>query len=196
MQRTVRILKVALPILFVGFIVIIVRSFGQQRGPAQQVERGPGHLHAAAQRQRHRRGDGVRRGADDRRPGGLPHAREARGPARIGLDDAGEAYLTIYRSNGLTYEVVCPEAQFHSETKEAEAKGGVRVSSSDGIEIRTAEIKFDGNRLTNDIPVEFKIDRWNGKAGALDLDVAGRDVAAAQERHRDHGRRASRSSSR
>src|SRR5205814_461896 len=72
---------------------------------------------------------------------------------------------------GRTYELVCPTAQFNSETKEADAKGGVKVTSTDGVEITTAEIHFDGNRLTNHIPVQFKIDRWNGNAGALDLDV-------------------------
>ncbi|HEX6158576.1 MAG TPA: LptA/OstA family protein, partial [Thermoanaerobaculia bacterium] len=81
--------------------------------------------------------------------------------------------LTLYRANGLTYVIACPQAQFNSQTKEADAKGGVRVTSSDGIEIKTAEIRYDGVRLTNDIPVEFKVDRWNGTAGALDLDVQG-----------------------
>src|SRR5439155_11262332 len=79
--------------------------------------------------------------------------------------------MTIYRPTGLTYELVCPQAQFNSNTKEADAKGGGKVTSSDGVEITTAETHFDGNRLTNHIPVQFKIDRWNGNAGALDLDV-------------------------
>jgi LPS export ABC transporter protein LptC len=82
-----------------------------------------------------------------------------------------DVQLTIFRPTGLTYELACPTAQFNSETKEADAKGGVIVTSSDGVEIRTAEIHFDGNRLTNHIPVQFKIDRWAGSAGALDLDV-------------------------
>ena len=84
--------------------------------------------------------------------------------------------LTIYRPNGLTYELLCPQAQFNSETKHAEAKGGVSVTSSDGVVIKTAEINFDGNRLTNHIPVEFKIDRWTGNGGALDLDVENETV--------------------
>jgi lipopolysaccharide transport protein LptA len=79
--------------------------------------------------------------------------------------------ITIYRPTGLTYELVCPQAQFNSETKEADAKGGVKVTSSDNVEMTTAEIHFDGNRLTNHIPVQFKIDQWFGNAGALDLDV-------------------------
>jgi lipopolysaccharide export system protein LptA len=88
-----------------------------------------------------------------------------------GWNTLENVHLTIYRPTGLTYELVCPTAQFNSQTKEAEAKGGVNVTSSDGVEIITAEIHFDGNRLTNHIPVQFRIDRWTGNAGALDLDV-------------------------
>lgn len=173
MQRTVRILKVALPILIVGFIVIIVLSFDRN---AVRPTRSNADPVTSTQRPNDK---GIVEGMafdEVQTIGGRVVSRmRAR---RVVLLESGwstleEAYLTIYRSNGLTYEVVCPQAQFHSETKEAEARGGVRVASSDGIEIRTAEIKFDGNRLTNDIPVDFKIDRWNGKAGALDLDVAG-----------------------
>jgi len=84
--------------------------------------------------------------------------------------------ITIYRENGLTYEILCPSAEYNTETKEANAKGGVKVTSSDGVEISTAEIHSDGNRLTNDIPVEFKIDRWRGKGGAVDIDVKGETI--------------------
>ncbi|HSP34692.1 MAG TPA: LptA/OstA family protein, partial [Thermoanaerobaculia bacterium] len=84
--------------------------------------------------------------------------------------------LTLYRQNGLTYELTCPNAEFNSETKEANAKGGVRVVSSDGVDIQTAEIHYDGNRLTNNIPVQFRIDRWQGNAGALDLEVASENL--------------------
>jgi lipopolysaccharide export system protein LptA len=81
--------------------------------------------------------------------------------------------MTIYRPTGLTYELVCPQAQFNSNTKESDAKGGVRVTSSDGVEITTAEIHFDGTHLTNHVAVNFKIDRWTGSGGALDMDVQG-----------------------
>src|ERR1044072_3950819 len=89
--------------------------------------------------------------------------------------------MTIYRPTGLTYELVCPQAQFNSNTKEADAKGGVRVTSSDNVEVTTAEIHFDGNRLTNHIPVQFKIDEWVGNAGALDLDVQGEELRLYQK---------------
>src|SRR6185436_6498173 len=89
--------------------------------------------------------------------------------------------LTLYRENGLSYELTCPEAEFNSETKEAEAKGGVRVTSNDGVDITTAQIHYDGNRLTNNIPVQFKVDRWHGKAGALELDVNGETLHLAKQ---------------
>jgi lipopolysaccharide export system protein LptA len=81
--------------------------------------------------------------------------------------------MTIYRPTGLTYELVCPQAQFNSNTKETDAKGGVRVTSSDGVEITTAQIHYDGNHLTNHVAVNFKVDRWVGSGGALDMDVPG-----------------------
>src|SRR5258708_39089437 len=84
--------------------------------------------------------------------------------------------MTIYRPTGLTYDLVCPQAQFNSNTKEADAKGGVRVTSSDGVEITTAEIHFDGSHLTNHVGVNFKVDRWVGSGGALDMDVPGEMV--------------------
>ncbi|MGH9424192.1 MAG: hypothetical protein ACRD3J_29745, partial [Thermoanaerobaculia bacterium] len=79
--------------------------------------------------------------------------------------------MTIYRPTGLTYDIVCPQAQFNSNTKEADARGGVRVTSSDGVEITTAEIHFDGVHLTNHVAVNFKVDRWVGSGGAIDMDV-------------------------
>lgn len=173
MQRAIRFLKVALPILLLAFIAVLVLNWRKNTIRKAGADEVPV--------------------ASDQRPGDKPIVEGmefedvqtigGRVVSRIrarrvvshqsGWTTLEEAYLTIYRANGLTYEVSCPQAQFHSVTKEADAKGGVRVASSDGIEIRTAEIKFDGNRLTNDITVDFKIDRWNGKAGALDLDVAG-----------------------
>lgn len=173
MQRTIRVLKVALPILLLAFIAVLVLNWRKNT-----VRRGNRDDVAVTSTQRP--GDkGVAEGMafeDVQTIGGRVVSRiRARRVVshQSGWTTLEEAYLTIYRANGLTYEVSCPQAQFHTETKEADAKGGVRIASSDGIEIRTAEIKFDGNRLTNDIPLEFRIDRWNGNAGALDLDVAG-----------------------
>jgi lipopolysaccharide transport protein LptA/LPS export ABC transporter protein LptC len=173
MQRTVRILRIALPILIVAFIAVLVLSWNRNTTARARQESGPV---TSTQRPEDK---GIVEGMafeDVQTIGGrvVSRIRAKRVVSfESGWSTLEEAYLTIYRANGLTYEVSCPQAQFHAETKEADAKGGVRVSSSDGIEVRTAEIKFDGNRLTNDVAVDFRIDRWTGNAGALDLDVAG-----------------------
>lgn len=170
MQRTIKLLKIALPIAIAAFILTLVLEFKrnvvQRTGPEKPV-------------------------TSDIRPQDKPTAvgMTFRDVQTIGGRVVSEIVarrvisfesnwttledvrMTIYRPNGLTYQLSCPRAEFNSETKQADAKGGVQLVSSDGVEIKTAEIKFDGNRLTNDIPVEFRIDRWNGKAGALDLDV-------------------------
>lgn len=172
MQRTIRVLRYALPIAFLAFVALIVTSWTKSRRAPQKA------------------GEAV---TSTQRPGDDPQleARAFRDVQTIGGRVVSEIVatrvvsfasgwttlegvtLTLHRQNGLTYVISCPQAQFNSQTKHADAKGGVRVTSSDNLEIRTAEILYDGARLTNQIPVEFKVDRWTGKAGALDLDVAG-----------------------
>ncbi|HYR30257.1 MAG TPA: LptA/OstA family protein, partial [Thermoanaerobaculia bacterium] len=173
MQRTVKVLRVALPILIVAFIVVLALSWNRNTITGGRTKNEP--VTSTQRPEDKARAEGM--AFDDVQTIGGRVVSRIRARRVVSFESGWstleEAYLTIYRSNGLTYEISCPQAQFHAETKEAEAKGGVSVSSSDGIEIKTAEIRFDGNRLTNDIPVQFKIDRWNGNAGALDLDVAG-----------------------
>src|ERR1051325_3163417 len=172
MQRAIRILKVVLPVVIIAFLAYLILSFNRSN---RRDRTPPGDT------------------ATTTRPGDKPIAlsKKFRDVQTIGgrvvmeiVADEVVALqsrwttlqgvnMTMYRENGLTYQLSCPNAEFNSETKEADAKGGVKVVSSDGVEISTAETRFDGNRLTNDIPVQFKIDRWNGNAGALDLDVAG-----------------------
>jgi len=171
MQRTIRILKVVLPIVIVGFIAYLVLSFNRAATP-----------------RRNNPGDTETSGRSNDKP--IIKSVKFRDVQTIGgrvvmeiIAEKVVAYesrwttlegvrMTIYRPNNLTYQLACPNAEFNSDTKEAQAKGGVKVVSSDGVEISTREIHFDGNRLTNDIPVQFRIDNWNGNAGALDLDVA------------------------
>lgn len=172
MQRTVKVLRIALPILIVAFVAVIALSWNRSSFTGRRTGNEP--ITSTQRPNDKARVEGMAF-EDVQTIGGRVVSRiRARRVVSFesGWSTLEDAYLTIYRANGLTYEVECPQAQFHAETKEADAKGGVRVASSDGIELKTAEIKFDGNRLTNDIPVEFKIDRWNGRAGALDLDVA------------------------
>jgi lipopolysaccharide transport protein LptA len=171
MQRTVRILRVALPILFVGFVLLIAFSWTRRKAPRDTNTGGePVKITRTGEKPQAE----SKLFEDTQTVAGrvVSHIRARRVVAYTSswntLEDVA---LTIYRPNGLTYELVCPTAQFNSQTKEAEAQGGVKVTSSDGVVIQTAALHFDGNRLTNHIPVKFMVDRWNGNAGALDLDV-------------------------
>jgi lipopolysaccharide transport protein LptA len=173
MQRTIRALRIALPIVFLAFVVLIVRSWNKAatRRPGKPAEPVTSTV---------RPGDepGLESTAfsDVQTIGGRVVSRISATRVvafKSGWTTLEGVKLTLFRANGLTYELSCPQAQFNAETKEADAKGGVRVSSSDGVEIVTAEIRYDGARLTNDVAVQFRVDRWQGKAGALDLDVQG-----------------------
>jgi lipopolysaccharide transport protein LptA len=170
-QRTIRILRVALPIVGIAFIALIVLNWRSGRRQKDHVPQtgvtstirpfDPANVESKSFEDTQTIGGRV-----------VSRIRARRVVAfKSGWNTLEDVQLTIYRPTGLTYDLVCPQAQFNSVTKEAEAKGGVKVVSSDGVEITTAEIKFDGNHLTNHIPVNFRIDRWTGSGGALDLDV-------------------------
>jgi lipopolysaccharide transport protein LptA len=173
MQRTIRVLRIALPIAILGFILLIVFNW-----TATQRKGGSGQTEGVTSTQRPEDTAIVEgRAFEDVQTIGGRVVSRIRANRVVSFSSGWTTLegveLTLFRQNGLTYEVTCPQAQFNTTTKEADAKGGVRVASSDGIEIKTAEIKYDGARLTNDIPVQFKVDRWAGDAGALDLDVQG-----------------------
>ena len=170
MQRAIRILKIVLPIaiaVFIGYIAVNYRGskIRRKETPVTETESSRGKSIALSQKFHDVQTIGgrvVMEIAADK-----VVAYESKWTTLQGVR------MTIYRPNGLTYQLACPNAEFNSDTKEANAKGGVKLLSSDGVEISTAEMNFDGNRLTNDIPVQFRVDRWNGNAGALDLDVQG-----------------------
>lgn len=171
MQRTIRVLRIALPIVFLAFVALIVSSWNKSATPGR---RKPADAVTSTMRPGDKPGVESTAFEDVQTIGGRVVSRIS--AARVVAFKSGwttleGVKLTLYRANGLTYELSCPQAQFNAETKEADANGGVRVSSSDGVEIVTAEIRYDGARLTNDIPVQFRIDRWQGRAGALDMDV-------------------------
>jgi len=170
-QRTIRILRIALPIAFFGFILLIALSWNHAK-----VQKDRSITQPVTSTQRPTDKPQVEsKTFEDTQTIGERLAARIRARRLVGFvsnwNTLEDVQLTIYRPNGKTYELVCPQAQFNSLTKEADAKGGVKVTSSDNVEITTAEIHFDGNRLTNHIPVHFKIDEWVGDAGALDLDV-------------------------
>jgi lipopolysaccharide export system protein LptA len=168
MQKTIRVLRIVLPIAFFAFLAVVAVSY---RRPNTRADKPLDPVVAT----RPEKPQLESKGFEDVQTIGGRVASRIRAERFVsytsGWNTLENVHLTIHRPTGLTYELVSPIAQFNSKTKEADAKGGVHVTSSDGVEINTAEIHFDGNRLTNHIPVQFKIDRWNGVAGALDLDV-------------------------
>ncbi len=170
MQRTIRTLRIALPIVFFGFLLLIVLSWTRTRSGKDRASTEPVVVTRTGEKPQVES-----KGFEDTQTIGGRVVSRIRARRVVAYSSnwntLEDVQLTIFRPNSLTYELVCPQAQFNSKTKEAEAKGGVKLTSSDGIEIATAEIHFDGNRLVNHIPVEFRIDRWRGRAGALDLDV-------------------------
>ena len=174
MQRTIRVLRIALPVAFVAFLLLIIVSWNRRSSGRGNADTQPV---TSTQRPESDKAQAEAKAFRDVQTIGGRVVSEIVAQRVVSFESGWTTLegvtLTLYRQNGLTYVIACPEAQFNSITKEAEAKGGVRVNSSDGIAISTAEIRYDGARLTNDIPVEFKVDRWNGKAGALDLDVQG-----------------------
>lgn len=169
MQKSIKILRVALPIAFVSFLVLIGLSWKRSR-----TVRDGGAIEPVVVSRPERPRVESKEFEDTQTVGGrvVAHIRARRVVSYSSNWNTLEGVeMTIFRPSGSSYKLSCPSAQFNSQTKESDAKGGVIVTSSDGVDIRTAEIHFDGNRLTNHIPVRFVIDRWHGKAGALDLSV-------------------------
>lgn len=170
MQNTVKALRLIVPLLFLGFLVLIALTYTSNvkkgRGTAEPVTSA---IRANDQAKL------IATSFDDTQTlaGKVVSRIRARRTVAFasGWYTLEDVQLTIYRPNGLVYELMCPQAQFKADSKEAEVKGGVTLRSSDGLEIRTAEMKFDGNRLVNQIPVEFKVDSFEGKAGGLDLNI-------------------------
>lgn len=169
MQRAIRILRLALPVVFLAFILLIVLSWNRAKVGKEKIVPEP--------LPQTRTGVAIavsKKFEDTQTVGGrvVSHIVADRVIAyKSQWNTLENVRLTLYRENGLSYELTCPQAEFNSETKEANAQGGVRVTSSDGVDISTAQIHYDGNRLTNNIPVQFAIDRWRGTAGAVELDV-------------------------
>jgi lipopolysaccharide transport protein LptA len=170
MQKTIRILRVVLPVIFLGFIALIAASYSQNIRRTAVVG---GQVEPAV-----RPGDRpsvVSYTFEDTQTVGGRVVSRIRARRTTGFESGWytleDAQLTVFRKGGGHYELVAPLAQFKATTKEAEIRGGVRLTSSDGIEILTSEIRFDGERIANRIPVEFKVDQWHGRAGGVDLNV-------------------------
>lgn len=170
MVRSVRILRIVLPILFVAFLALIVVSYSANSRRGQNV--------TEPVRSDIRQQDEPRLVAtefEDVQTIGGKIVSRIRARRTMGFESGWytleDVHLTMYRDGGDSYELSAPQAQFKAETKEAEAAGGVRVTSSDGVLIETETIHFDGSRLVNRVPVRFKADQWEGNAGSVDFNL-------------------------
>lgn len=170
MQRKIKLLRGIVLVLFLGFVSLIALCYSS----TSRRERLVSEPVAPAHRENDRPQLISEEFEDTQTIGGRIVSRiRARRTTQYksGWYLLENVHVSIYRLDGKTYELHCPHAEFHLATKEAIAKGGVRITSSDGVEIRTEELKFDGNRLVNRIPVEFSVQGWSGTAGGLELNV-------------------------
>lgn len=171
MNKSVRVLRVLLPILFVAFLVLIALSYRarvQQDDPVTSGERTDS-LRGDEQPQL------VTYAFEDTQSIGGRTVSRIRARRTMGFTSGWyaleDAEITVFREDGGQYRMVAPNVQFRLETKEAELKGDVLVTSSDGLRLATRDLKFDGNRMVNQVPLEFRFGSWSGKAGGVDLDV-------------------------
>jgi lipopolysaccharide transport protein LptA len=168
MQKIVKVLRVGLPIVFVAFAALIVLFYTERRAElARDGVEAPS-----------RGGDQPRLISyefEDTQTLGDRVISRIRAEKTVGFQSGwytlDNVELDIYRESGGVYTMTARSAEFNAESKEAQAEGGVLVTSDDGLEIRTESIVFDGRRLTNRIPVHFRVNRWSGTARGADLDV-------------------------
>ncbi|HVT03712.1 MAG TPA: LPS export ABC transporter periplasmic protein LptC, partial [Thermoanaerobaculia bacterium] len=151
MQRTVKTLRILLPIAFVAFIVLIGISYKKHGKPPRTTTDQP-----VKSPIRPGKPQMVLETFDDTQTIGGKMALHIKARRTIGLENGWytleDVHLTIYRNNGQTFEVTCDQAQFQKETKQAEINGKVQLTSSDGMELSTEALKFDGEQLGNSIP--------------------------------------------
>ncbi|HEY0788797.1 MAG TPA: LPS export ABC transporter periplasmic protein LptC, partial [Thermoanaerobaculia bacterium] len=171
MNRSIRILRIVLPILFVTFLAVLAVNFSKS---ARQERKVTDPVTSAI-----RKGDRPLLEAfefDYEHTVGSRVVSRIRARKTMGFTSGWytleQIQLTVFRENGQAYELSAPRAQFHMESNRAKADGGVRISSTDGLRIDTAAIDFDGSRMVNRIPVRFEADQWSGRAGAVDLNVS------------------------
>lgn len=171
MHPLVRFLRIALPVVFVGFVILIVVSFTRAQFPDRKSDAEPviGI----------RPGDNpslVMKSFEDTHSIGGRLVSRIRATRTIGFESGWFALesveLALFSEKGVQYTISAGQAQFNPDTKEAEATGGVKVSSSEGLSISTERVRFDGEHVTNRMPVEFEVSGWVGKAGRIRLRVA------------------------
>lgn len=168
--RTIRILKVVLPVLFVTFIVIIVAFYTER-----SVSTGDDITTTSRPEREGEQPRLISYEFEDTQTIGDRVISRIRAGKTAGFDSGwytlDNVEIDIYRESGGVYTLTAPSAEFNAESKEARAEGGVIVTSGDGLELRTESIVSDGRKLTNRVPVRFRIDQWSGAARGAELDV-------------------------
>ena len=168
--RTIRALKIVLPILFVAFILVIVAFYTER-----SVSNGDDITTTARPEREGEQPRLISYEFEDTQTVGDRVISRIRAEKTAGFDSGwytlDNIELDIFRENGGVYTLTAPSAEFNAETKEARADGGVLVTSEDGLELRTEAIVFEGRRLTNRVPVRFRMNQWSGTARGADLDI-------------------------
>jgi len=171
MHPLVRFLRVALPVAFVGFVILIIVSFTRAQFPDRKSDPGP----ITGIRENDNPSLVMDAFEDTHSIGGRIVSR-IRATRTIGFESGWYALesveLALFSEDGVQYTVTAGHAQFNPETKQAEATDGVKVSSSEGLSIRTERVRFDGEHVTNKLPVDFEVGGWTGHAGRIRLRVA------------------------
>jgi len=121
-QRTIRILRVALPLVFIarsGHRAYWRRATAQDKSGAAPVT-----IDDPSQRQAGILFDDLRGHGRPSTGVWLSHPGPARGRLPVGMETRFEnVQMTIYRPTGLTYDLVCPQAQFKGNTKRSRRQG-------------------------------------------------------------------------
>ena len=122
MQRTVRALRIALPILFFAFIALIVVNWRKNNAKVDKASSQPVKITREGEK-----AQGEAKGFEDTQTVGGRVVSRIRAKRLVTYTSSWntleDVEMTIYRPNGLTYDLICPQAQFNSETKHADAKG-------------------------------------------------------------------------
>jgi lipopolysaccharide transport protein LptA len=173
MNPLVKWLRILLPVAFVGFIGLIVLSYTRTRLDRTASLGDDSDLAP-------REGDDtpkiVMKTFEDTHSLGGKIISRIRATRTTGFKSGWYTLegvdLTLFGEGDVRYSITADKAQFNPETKEAEAIGGVKLSSSEGVEVRTATLRFNGTSADNKVPVEFKVGGWVGRAGGIRLEVA------------------------
>ena len=127
MQRAVKVLRIALPLAFVGFLLLVVFSFSSHRQKAAPARRVDVFDARAGDRPQV-----VAYAFDDTQSIGGRVVSRVRATRTVGFKSGWytlqDVHLTVYREDGTTYEMVAPSAEFQPQTREASLAGGVTVT--------------------------------------------------------------------